>query len=699
MHTFFFSPKKIILLLATFPCFAVASALWMPEYGEADTGLSVTLITSLHGNGAGVTEDEDGTPQGWPQARQIRSDVAPVSGVNGDFLYVIQRGGFLRVPPVPTSHYQVVPPPDYSHLGGRANGEEIGLVQRANGDLIGVVSWNISCIRTNVIADRIPGINCKAHPVTGELMPDWHVEDSTNILLNTPDIESFGYGMLYRTEYDAVNGNPIMSTKGQLYHPYGVLVADGDVVYGVDRGEEGRTRLYRLNADDSLDFLFTFPQLDGRNQVANGFVLAEDGWLYGVNAINTYGEITQADTETGAIWRLQPDDPVNTWQVLHTFTRAQGAFQTLHPFIEIGTNHYWVRDWVQVGGDWLYGTVREADDYPYGMVYRLRLDGSSFQVVHAFEYDAGAYPQGHLALDINGYLYGTTADGGRYESPEGSGIKTPGTNPGGYLHRPDDAGRWYVAGQACPAIYEQGGPGNSKSYCLKPDSPTNAVGNPLAGYVDYPDRDGTLWRINPNVIQTDGSGVITQSGFELVHHFRKAETGKYPVGVVSGEDGRLYGVTLKGGTGWFSKTGQQNYMDDKGTLFMVGAEPEAVVTLTVAPAEAMPGDKVEITWTSYQAENCVSTSSANDWTGNQPVEGSVDIYPAKGIRTYALVCTDLQTGLQVSSSIQTLRINAPATENDGNTIRYKEGGSLSLFFILLLAALMFWRIRSAAHSI
>lgn len=696
MNTLLSCLKKTSLTFVFLPGLALASAQWMPEYGEADTGLSVTLITSLHGIGAGVTEDDNGAPQGWPQALEMRGMVLPATGANGDFLYVTQRGGLLRVPPVPTSHYQVESP--YTNFS--TSGKQGDLVQRANGEMIGVTGWLIPCIRTDVLADRVPGVNCKAHPVTGERMPDWNLETPVNVTLQAGVIENWSYGMLYRTDYDAVNGALIESSRNQLHYLYGALAVDGDLVYGMDRGTEGRTRLWRLNADNTLDFLFTFPQsADGRNQVGNGFVLTDDGWLYGINAYDPFGIVTDANTETGVVYRLKLDDPDNTWQILHTFTRKQGVPHHLYPYwlpnTQIPTH---LRDWISVEGGWIYGTLREADDYPYGMVYRLRLDGSDFQVVHAFEYDAGAYPQGHLAVDANGYLYGTTIDGGMHESPTGSGVKTPGTNPGGYMHRPEDAGRWYVEGQACPSTYEQGGPGGSKSYCLKPDSATNAIGNPLAGYVDYPDRDGTLWRIKTDAIQTDGSGTVTQSGFELVHHFRKAETGKYPAGVISGPDGRLFGVTLKGGGPWFSKTGQQNYMDEKGTLFMVGAEPDAVVTLTVTPAEVMPGDKVEITWTSYQAENCVSTSSANDWTGNQPVEGSLDIFPAKGIRTYALVCRDMQTGLQVSSSVQTLRVNAPATENDGNTIRYKEGSSFPLFFILLLAALMFWRARPAADS-
>lgn len=680
MNSFFSCLKKVSLTLALLPNMALASAQWMPEYGEADSGLSVTLITSLHGIGTVVTEGEDGTPQGWPQAFDIRGMLVSASGANGNFLYVAQRSGLLRVPGVPTSHYQVETPYTAFHSAG-IQGD---LVQRANGDMIGVTGWSVSCIRTDVLEDRIPGINCKAHPVTGERIPDWDTEDSTNVLLTKERIERWGHGMLYRTDYDAVNGELIESTRNQLYHPYATLVVDGDLVYGMDRGLEGRTRLWRLNANNSLDFLFTFPRSDdGRNQVGNGFFITDDGWLYGINAYDSYGIVTQPNTETGVVYRLKLDDPDNTWQILHTFSRKQGIVNDEHalhqPNTQIPTH---IREWIAINNGWLYGTVKEADDYPYGMIYRLRTDGSDFQVVHVFKYDAGAYPQGHLVFDDNGYLYGTTLNGGMHESPEGAGVKSPGSNPGGPYHQPEDAGRWYHPDNTCPAVYQ--------TYC------NNYVNNEGYFKVSYPDRDGTLWRVNTNAIQVDGSGAITQSGFELVHHFRKAETGKYPAGVVSGSDGRLFGITLKGGSGWFSRSGQQNYMDNKGTIFMVGAEPEAVVTLTVTPAEAMPGDKVEITWTSYQAENCISTSSANDWTGHQPIEGSVDIFPSKGVRTYALVCTDLQTGLQVSSSIQTLRVNTPATENDGNTIRYREGSSFSLFFILLLAALMFWRARPVA---
>lgn len=674
---------KCFLLTAAsaLPWSVLASVPVMPEHGEIDSGLHVTLITSLHTSGPDVP-DELGMPKGWPAASYPMGAPLRVSGDNGDFVYFqAQRGAIVRVAPVPSQYQTEIPYPLYKSGANsdpiRHRGDVIGnLVQRANGDLVGAMYASSTSTR----------------------------------------VDAIDQGALYRTDFDGSHGTLIESTLGQLIHPLGVLVADGDRVYGVDLGEDGNGRIFRLNADDSLEFLYRFgPGPDGRRQLPNGFTLGSDGALYGVTAYDrglSFAADTPTDlsTASGAIYRFVPDRP-DSFSVLRTLTLAEGEIVTAHP----GANRIGVTgsvnalNWVVEGSDgWLYGTTAigqcempsansnnnalgrhhplcgfkwDADhwlapEFPYydvpatvfGAVYRIRVDGSQFQVLHRFNYDDGASPRGPLAVGEDGAIYGTTLSGGLHESV---------TSPAAFSSSPQawHEGRWVAAGNnAYPINCE---PTDGDYRC------------------EQYSRDGVLYRIDPQQIQTDTQGAVLNGGFQLIHHFRRAQSGKTPLGVVRGGDGRLYGTTGYGGGPWIDARGNEHYADSYGTLFVLGAISQASVTLTVHPAEAMPGDTVALTWTSHQARDCAATSSSADWSGAQQTQGSVDLTQSvSGVYTYGLTCIDIATGATVASGVQTLRIGATATETDGNTVRYGGGGAVTLYLLLAICGLAGLRFAS-----
>lgn len=83
------------------------------------------------------------------------------------------------------------------------------------------------------------------------------------------------------------------------------------------------------------------------------------------------------------------------------------------------------------GHDWvLYGTTYIGGHYNMGTVYSINLDGSNYQVIHHFEGGKrdGALPAAMVTLADDGYLYGTTVEGG---------IKNKGTM---FRLKPDGAG-------------------------------------------------------------------------------------------------------------------------------------------------------------------------------------------------------------------------------------------------------------------
>ena len=61
----------------------------------------------------------------------------------------------------------------------------------------------------------------------------------------------------------------------------------------------------------------------------------------------------------------------------------------------------------------LYGSTSEGGiEAEYGTIFRLRPDGSEYEVVHRFTWGDGAYPYGALLEGGDGVLYGTASKGG-----------------------------------------------------------------------------------------------------------------------------------------------------------------------------------------------------------------------------------------------------------------------------------------------
>jgi hypothetical protein len=69
---------------------------------------------------------------------------------------------------------------------------------------------------------------------------------------------------------------------------------------------------------------------------------------------------------------------------------------------------------VKARDGYLYGTTLQGGPYqtPYGNLFRLSWNGGDFSIVHQFRAYDGAFPQARLIEATDGALYGTTAQGG-----------------------------------------------------------------------------------------------------------------------------------------------------------------------------------------------------------------------------------------------------------------------------------------------
>ena len=144
-----------------------------------------------------------------------------------------------------------------------------------------------------------------------------------------------------------------------------------------------------------------------------GLVQGADGNLYG---LTTSGSVTSTarDDSRGTVWRCAPDG--SGYRVIFSFNGGQ-----------FGTNGSSPTTLIQGRDGNLYGTAingganATASSSP-GVVFTLRTDGSGFSLLHSFSDQAGTpvSPQSPLVHAADGFLYGTTA-GGRGNSTSAAG--------------------------------------------------------------------------------------------------------------------------------------------------------------------------------------------------------------------------------------------------------------------------------------
>jgi uncharacterized repeat protein (TIGR03803 family) len=122
-----------------------------------------------------------------------------------------------------------------------------------------------------------------------------------------------------------------------------------------------------------------------------------------------------SDLVAGCVYRTQKDG--SGYTVLHIFDGVHGYGPD--SLLAVDGVLYGLTTWG--GPDYRAG----ADgSFPgYGVLYRLNLDGTGFEVVHNFTRSEGASPRGALAY-VGGMLYGMTAETLFRIRPDGTGFAT-----------------------------------------------------------------------------------------------------------------------------------------------------------------------------------------------------------------------------------------------------------------------------------
>jgi uncharacterized repeat protein (TIGR03803 family) len=327
--------------------------------------------------------------------------------------------------------------------------------------------------------------------------------------------------------------------------------------------------------------LYSFTGMDGDGATPTaGVVAGKNGTLYG---ITHDGGISGK----GTIFELRPAASAGLPWTQVTLYSFKGGRDGSHPFASLS-----------VGGGLLYGTTGEGGAYGKGTVFELRPPAGpsgnwTERVLYHFsgKNGDGASPRPDLLIGKNGEIYGTASEGGS-QTGNGGGIVfelIPPDTPGGawierVLHRftgHNGDGAFPYSGLVIGddgAIYGTtfGGPaGTGTVFKLTPGATKDSdwseavlhrfVGrdqngdgaSPVAGLVIGRGRalygttqwggiagNGTVFELKP----PEASG--GEWTYAVLHRFTShvGDGAEPTAGLVAGNDGALYGATLKGGT-------------------------------------------------------------------------------------------------------------------------------------------------------
>jgi uncharacterized repeat protein (TIGR03803 family) len=422
----------------------------------------------------------------------------------------------------------------------------------------------------------------------GKLPASGVIETPAGVFGTTPNGGPGGLGTLFRLELPSESLGTVASQSSILSFgssdgasPSGRLLqaSDGNF-YGttLSGGEFGLGTVFRLSPDGFVTTVASFDGVNG-NSPSGGLLEASNGDLYGTTETGGLGD--------GSVFRLNPLSGQLTEVAVFDSFAGSGAIP-LGGLVEANGSLWGTTDF----GPAVFSEDGNSLTFTDGSVFRIPLEGGDITTVVTFTGENGLFPTSGLALHSNGYLYGVTEGGGAFESGTLFRVSTlddmfePIKSFNGTDEGWTPAARPFIASDG--SIYG-----------------TTQMGGSL--------EQGVVYRVDPSA----------DHAFAAVASF-DGNNGSTPTqeGLVQGADGKLYGTTVGGGSGFgvvyqldggaivpvhlfdgIAGSGPNSTLiksfDDSlygttqgpqgGTIFRVTFEDDGVSTLAIAPATATYG--------------------------------------------------------------------------------------------------------------
>ncbi|HNX27206.1 MAG TPA: hypothetical protein PKK48_07345, partial [Phycisphaerae bacterium] len=204
--------------------------------------------------------------------------------------------------------------------------------------------------------------------------------------------------------------------------PFGTVTVINGYLYGMNsdnRDTANHGNIFKYNLDSgSYEIVHTFAGGTSGGYPYDSLVWDGGTYVYGTTmGYAVWSEDNEESTpkrseelaDEGVVFRLNIE--TNEYTVLHDFSAQTGDGAKPNSSMLIAPD------------GWLYGIAHGNEIWggtEYGTLYRMRLDGSDFEVLHVFDsMEDGNVPMRSIIWD-DGIIYGTTAYGG-YGTGDGYG--------------------------------------------------------------------------------------------------------------------------------------------------------------------------------------------------------------------------------------------------------------------------------------
>lgn len=474
----------------------------------------------------------------------------------------------------------------------------------------------------------------------------------------------------------------------QVDRPAKITQASGNMtvdaagnVYVLDRGSPtgaGLTdgAIKRLSADQS-SFTLVHQMASATGINAAVVIVGSDGWLYGVAAQG-------GDNGLGTVFRLRPSGA--DFQVLHHFTSSQGQPAQYRVFIAEHGNPRNAAGLAESGA-WLIGTTASQGPNGNGALYRIRKDGTGFQILHGFndeDKQDGKIAAGALVAAPDGNIYGTTVEGGQhgdgtlfrivttqmdganggFESLHAFKVDVDGKQPMN-LTLGHDGKLYGNTGGAWDTEYKGTVYAVDTGYVPPADPPVITLFRAAPDRIDLGQYTTLAWSANNVARCTAGGAWQGERGSSGTDVLTPATPGF-----------NTFTLSCEGNDG--------STVQESATVEVVPPADAVIQSFTATPVVAPLGSSITLDWKTVDALGC---TASGDWSGDKPVSGSESITPtAGGEFEYRLDCVG--AGADASASVHA-RVTLPAVIEQfaADSSRLEPGASTTLR----------WQVRDAAQ--
>jgi uncharacterized repeat protein (TIGR03803 family) len=332
------------------------------------------------------------------------------------------------------------------------------------------------------------GVGGLASPSCWQFGPNYH-QCGTVYKLDPAGNETVLHNFTGGTDGGYPLGGVVLDSQGNLY---GTTSLGGHNITNCGT-------VYKIDPQGNFSILYSFDDCNGLTGPGAGLIADSAGNMYGT---------TQAGGahQNGSIFKI---DASGNYSLLHSFAGwdGGGGLDSSPLTLDAAGN--------------LYGSMVFQGGDCCGTVFRLGTDGK-LTVLYSFTggYD-GEGPNGHVAVDAQGNVYGATLRGGTIVSMFGIGEPNPGV-----AFKISHDRRFRV-------LHKFTGTGGSNGGGLVPDGSGNFYGTTTQDGVSATGSAGSVYKISPGGKETD------------LFLFSYGANGCLPYGnVIPDSAGNLYGTTI-----------------------------------------------------------------------------------------------------------------------------------------------------------